>query len=130
MRVLTTGGTGFAGSHTAAAVVRAGHTVLLLVREPERVNAALAPLGISVQDIVSGDVLDPQSVQLDPQSVQTAIAGCHAVAHAAAIYSRDPRKAANALATNPSAMRNPDAAARRVGDMHCYSKSWVYLRVH
>ncbi len=99
MRVLITGGTGFVGSHMAAAVVRAGHTVLLLVRQPERVNAALAPLGISVQDIVSGDVLDPQSVQ-------TAVAGCHAVIHAAAIYSRDPRKAANALATNPALPRS------------------------
>ena len=28
MRVLITGGTGFVGSHTVAAVVRAGHTVL------------------------------------------------------------------------------------------------------
>lgn len=87
---------GFVGSHTVAAVIRAGHTVRLLVRRPERVDAALAPLGISVQDIASGDVLDPESVQ-------TAVAGCDAMINAAASYSLDPRKAANALATNARA---------------------------
>jgi dihydroflavonol-4-reductase len=93
MRVLITGGTGFVGSHTTAAVVRAGHTVRLLVRRPERAGPALAPLGISVQDIVTGDVLDPDSVR-------TAVAGCDAMINAAAVYSLDPRKAGSALATN------------------------------
>jgi len=46
MRVLITGGTGFVGSHTVAAVVRAGHSVRLLARRPERADAALGPLGI------------------------------------------------------------------------------------
>ncbi|MCH7621432.1 MAG: NmrA family NAD(P)-binding protein [Chloroflexi bacterium] len=34
MKVLVTGGTGFVGSHTVAEVVRAGHDVKLLVRDP------------------------------------------------------------------------------------------------
>ena len=96
MRVLITGGTGFVGSHTVAAVARAGHTARLLVRQPERADAALAPLGISVEDIVSGDVLDPASVQ-------EAVAGCDALINAAAVYSLDPRKAETALATNARA---------------------------
>ncbi len=58
MRVLITGGTGFLGSHTVAAVVRAGHDVRLLVRRPERVDPALAPFGLQVADVVAGDVLD------------------------------------------------------------------------
>jgi dihydroflavonol-4-reductase len=93
MRVLITGGTGFVGSHTVAAVTRAGHDVRLLVRRPERAGAALAPLGIEVQDLVTGDVLDPQSVR-------AAVTGCDAMINAAAVYSLDPRQAGQALETN------------------------------
>jgi dihydroflavonol-4-reductase len=78
MRVLITGATGFVGSHTVAAVVRAGHDVRLLVRRPGRVGAALAPFGIRVVDIVTGDVLDAGSVQ-------AAVEGCDAIISAAAV---------------------------------------------
>jgi dihydroflavonol-4-reductase len=121
MRVLITGGTGFVGSHTVAAVARAGHAVRLLVRRPERVDAALAPLGISVQDIVSGDVLDPESVQ-------TAVEGCDAIINAAAIYSLDPRKAASVLATNARATTIVLEAAVRAGlDPIVHVSSYVAL---
>jgi nucleoside-diphosphate-sugar epimerase len=93
MRVLITGGTGFVGSHTVAAVVRAGHDVRLLVRRPERVDPALAPFGIQAADVETGDVLDAGSVQ-------RAVDGCGAVIHAAALYSMDPREGRSALATN------------------------------
>jgi dihydroflavonol-4-reductase len=121
MRVLITGGTGFVGSHTAAAVVRAGHTVRLLVRRPERVDAALAPLGISVRDIVIGDVLDPDSVQ-------KAVAGCDAMINAAAIYSMDPRKAAGVLAANARSTEIVLEAAVRAGlDPIIHVSSYVAL---
>jgi len=93
MRVLVTGGTGFVGSHTVAAVVHAGHDVRLLARRPERVGPALAPFGIRAADVVPGDVLDAASVQ-------RAVDGCDAVIHAAALYSIDPREGPKALATN------------------------------
>jgi dihydroflavonol-4-reductase len=93
MRVLVTGGTGFIGSHTVAAVVRAGHDVRLLVRRPERVDPALAPLGLQVAEVVTGDVLDAGSVK-------GAADGCDAVIHAAALYSVDPRMGQKVLATN------------------------------
>jgi dihydroflavonol-4-reductase len=97
MRVLITGGTGFVGSHTVAAVVRAGHDVRLLVRRPERVDPALAPFGLQAADmtgdIVTGDVLDADSVQ-------RAVEGCDAVIHAAAVYSLDHRQGREALETN------------------------------
>jgi len=121
MRVLITGGTGFVGSHTAAAVVRAGHSVRLLVRAPERAHAALAPLGISVSDIVTGDVLDPESVR-------AAVQGCAAVINAAAVYSLDPRKAASALATNARGTQVVlDAAVQAGLDPVIHISSYVAL---
>jgi dihydroflavonol-4-reductase len=96
MRVLITGGTGFVGSHTVEAVIRAGHEVKLLVRRPERVQAALAPLGVDEVDAVTGDVLDAASVQ-------AAVEGCDALINAAAIFSLDPAEAKKMLATNTRA---------------------------
>jgi uncharacterized protein YbjT (DUF2867 family) len=46
MRVFVTGGTVFVGSHTFAELVRRGHEVRLLVRDPGRTASALRPLGI------------------------------------------------------------------------------------
>src|SRR5215212_8617707 len=96
MRVLITGGTGFVGSHTVAAVSRAGHDVKLLVRRPERVRATLAPVGVDQVDTVTGDVLDAPSVQ-------AAVEGCDALINAAAIFSLDPGEAEKMLATNTRA---------------------------
>jgi nucleoside-diphosphate-sugar epimerase len=83
---MITGGTGFVGSHTVAALVAAGHQVRLLVRDPSSAVPALEPLGISSDpgiELVSGDVLDETSVG-------KAVFGCDAVVHAAAVYSFDP----------------------------------------
>ena len=87
MRVLVTGGTGLVGSHTTAALVADGHEVRLLVRSPDRIAPALAPLGIE-EDVshALGDIGDPESVR-------RAIDGCDAVVHAASVYSLDPREA-------------------------------------
>ena len=41
--VLVTGGTGFVGSHTVAALLGEGHDVRLLIRDPRRVTDALTP---------------------------------------------------------------------------------------
>jgi nucleoside-diphosphate-sugar epimerase len=96
MRVLITGGTGFVGSHTVSAVIGAGHSAKLLVRRPERVQAALAPLGVDEVETVTGDVLDAPSVQ-------AAVEGCDALINAAAIFSLDPGDAEKMLATNTRA---------------------------
>jgi dihydroflavonol-4-reductase len=96
MRVLITGGTGFVGSHTVSAVIGAGHDVRLLVRRPERVQAALAPLGVDEVETVTGDVLDEASVH-------SAVEGCDALLNAAAIFSLDPGEAEKTLATNTRA---------------------------
>jgi dihydroflavonol-4-reductase len=121
MRVLITGGTGFVGSHTVAAVVRAGHDVRLLVRRPKRVDPALAPFGLQAADIVTGDVLDAGSVEV-------AVDGCDAVIHAAALYSMDPREGRKALATNRRATEIVlQAAVRARLDPIVHVSSYVAL---
>ena len=80
MRILVTGGTGFVGSHAVAALLRAGHDVRLLVRDPRRIEPALRPLGIGGIEHRVGDVRDEGSVT-------AAMDGVDAVLHAAAVYS-------------------------------------------
>ena len=77
MKVLVTGGTGFTGSHTATALTCAGHEVRLLVRDAAKVRTVFEPLGIVPDDIVVGDMTDPDSVE-------DALRGCDGVIHTAA----------------------------------------------
>jgi hypothetical protein len=84
MFVLVTGGTGYVGSNTIAALVAAGHRVRVLARSEQRVAAALAPLGVDGVESVIGDVTDPDAVE-------RALEDCEAVIHAASVFSMDPR---------------------------------------
>lgn len=105
MRVLATGGTGFIGSHTVAALVGAGHEVRLLVRSPDRIAPALQPLGLTEPvDHIVGDITDPDSVR-------RALAGCDAVLHAAAVYTLDSRRQAEIARTNLAGARTVLRAA-------------------
>src|SRR5215831_6925983 len=74
--VLVTGGTGYVGSHSIAALVGAGHRIRVLARSPEKVPAALDPLGVHGVETAIGEVTDPGAVE-------RALAGCDAVLHAA-----------------------------------------------
>jgi dihydroflavonol-4-reductase len=100
MRVLVTGGTGYVGSHIVLALLRDGHSVRLLVRRPEQVAETFGPHAVTFgpDDVVVGDVLDEGSVT-------AALDGCDAVAHAAAIFTLDIRKAQEMLDTNATAAR-------------------------
>jgi nucleoside-diphosphate-sugar epimerase len=86
MRVLVTGGTGFIGSHSVAALREAGHSVRLLVRDARRVPTALEPLGVGIEsiDVAAGDVTDAAAVH-------DAMEDCDAVLHAASVHSFDSR---------------------------------------
>src|SRR5690349_10358682 len=104
MLTLITGGTGFIGAHTVAAVLDAGHRVRMLVRDPARVPAAMAPFGVhpAAVDVVVGDVTREADVA-------RAVDGCDAVVHAAELYSFDSRVAA-AMTTN---VRGTEVVLRR-----------------
>ncbi|WP_319447562.1 MULTISPECIES: NAD-dependent epimerase/dehydratase family protein [unclassified Mycobacterium] len=78
MRVLVTGGTGFTGSHTACALVAAGHDVRLLARDPGKVRNVFAPHGFVPEDVVVGDMTDAAAVD-------EALVGCDGVVHVAAV---------------------------------------------
>ncbi len=76
MQILITGGAGFIGSHTAEAAVAAGYGVRVLddLSSGDRANL---PKTI---EFIAGDVTDPEIVA-------TAVAGCDAVLHLAALVS-------------------------------------------
>jgi len=93
MRVLVTGGTGFIGSHTVVALHQAGHQVRLLARMPEKVARTFAPHGIEIDDVVAGDVTDPDVVA-------KGLEGCEAVLHAAALVALESSRASEVLDTN------------------------------
>jgi dihydroflavonol-4-reductase len=86
MLVIVTGGTGYLGSHAVAALVGAGHRVRVMARSPERVQGALAPLGIGDVETAIGDVTDAAAVE-------RALEGCDALLHAASVFSFDARRA-------------------------------------
>ncbi len=108
MKVLVTGGTGFIGSHSVAALLSQGHQVRLLVRSHDRVARSLSPLGVAEVESVVGDVTAPRSVE-------EAMAGCDAVLHAAAVYSLDARAATRIGQTNVRGAEIVLGAAARAG---------------
>jgi dihydroflavonol-4-reductase len=110
MLVTVTGGTGFVGSHTVAELVRAGHRVRLLVRDPGAVDAAARPLEVppDALDVVVGDVTDERAVA-------AAVRGADAVVHAASVYSFDRRDRAEMRRVNAHGTEVVLSAARRAG---------------
>ena len=85
MRVLVTGGTGFVGAHTVRALTDRGHDVRLLVRDKARIAPALRPVGVDPDTVEA--VVAPVT---DTDAMATAMDGCDAAVHAAAVYSWDP----------------------------------------
>lgn len=110
MLVSVTGGTGFVGAHSVAAVLRAGHRVRLLVRDEGTVEPALAPLGVGTGavDVVKGDVMDQFSVD-------RLVRGADAVLHAASVYSFDSRAHRELGRTTVAGTAHVLDAARRAG---------------
>ncbi len=93
MKVLVTGATGFVGSHTAKALIDAGHSVRLLVRSKTKTIEVFERLGCRIEDIHLGDITDENAVK-------KAVAGCDAVIHSAAMVSTAEKDAEMVYKTN------------------------------
>jgi len=78
MRVLVTGATGFVGSHSLIALVRAGHEVRALVRDLGKLERVIAAHDVAMPDAVVGDITDETCVS-------RALDGCESVIHTAAV---------------------------------------------
>ena len=91
MKVLVTGGTGFAGSHSARTLRAAGHTLRLLARSRDKVAHVFA--GDPPEDVVVGDVTDASAVA-------KALDGVDAVVHCAAVVAIEARRAHEVRDTN------------------------------
>jgi dihydroflavonol-4-reductase len=119
--VLVTGGTGYVGSHAIAALTRAGHRVRVLARSPERIPAALGPLGVDRVEATMGDVTEPAAVE-------DALQGCDAVLHAASVFSLDARRADEMASVNVRGTDIVLGTAHRLGlDPIVYVSSEVAL---
>src|SRR4029453_4057730 len=121
--VLVTGGTGYVGSHSIAALASAGHRVRVLARSPEKVAAALGPLGVDV-----GGVETAAGDGTAPAAVGRALRGCDAVLHAASVFSLDARKTGEINSVNVRGTDIVLGTAHRLGlDPIVYVSSEVAL---
>ncbi len=117
MKVLVTGGTGFVGSHAVVALLRSGHQVRLLVRDPSKIQRVLEARGVRIDDYVIGDMADAQAVR-------SALTGCDAAVHAAAtlyggreIYAANVQGARNVLGIGCELGIDPIVFTSTVGAM-------------
>jgi nucleoside-diphosphate-sugar epimerase len=108
VKVLVTGAGGFVGAHTALALLAGGHSLRLLVRDPEGPRRYFAERGHPLDDV--------QVVNLrNQEAVTQAMRGCDAVFHAAAAVSLDPNKAQETYANNIGCMQAVLNAAGTLG---------------
>jgi nucleoside-diphosphate-sugar epimerase len=111
MKVMVTGGTGFAGGHLCRRLAGAGHQVRALVRDPARA-APLSQMGV---ELYRGDLQDSESLK-------RAVAGVEVVYHIAAVFRRGDLSPKQLWATNVRGTKSILEAAERarVGRfVHC-----------
>ncbi len=108
MKIFVTGATGFVGSHSAAALLRAGHPVRFLARNPAALRAHFASLGLPADDVVQADMQDAAAMC-------AALQGCDGVLHAAASVNLDPAQAAATLQNNLAGVQHVLGAALELG---------------
>lgn len=93
MHVFVTGATGFIGFHTVLALLASGHTVRLGVRNEAKMRSLYKTHGIDITDFALGEITDKQAID-------TALEGCDAVVHTAAMVSLDANRADQMYHTN------------------------------
>lgn len=106
MRVLVTGGAGFIGSHSVAALLAAGHAVRVL----DNLSTGLAAQVPLPAELVVGEVTDPATAV-------AVVAGCQAVLHLAALVSvpESLERPLETFAVNTTGTAMLLEAARRAG---------------
>ena len=119
MKVLVTGGTGFIGSHTCRALLDAGHSVRLFVRNKAKAKALF---GGRIRSVVVGDITNAADVK-------KALAGCDAVIHLAAMVSTSADDGERVFQENVAAATNvlglaADAGYSRI--IHVSSITAIY----
>jgi len=108
MRVMVTGATGFIGWHATRRLLDGGHTVRALVRDAEKAERCLGPLGLDESHWVVGDMAEPRAVA-------SALEGCDAVIHAAANVSVTRAGGGDAFERNVEGARTVLEAAVSAG---------------
>jgi nucleoside-diphosphate-sugar epimerase len=108
VRVLVTGGTGFVGSHSAAALLAAGHEVRVLARDADKLARVFAGRGPALPECVVGDVTDPARVA-------EALSGCDALLHSAGLVALESANAERVLETNLRGVENAVGGACDAG---------------
>ena len=108
MKVFVTGGSGFVGSHVIAALADAGHEAITYVRDPAKLQRALALHGDPPAHVVQGTITDGQAVRRGLREAD-------AVIHSAAVFSWDGRRADDMRRANVEGTRLVlEAAAQKV----------------
>jgi len=98
MHIFVTGATGFIGMHTVLALIEAGHTVRLGVRNAKKMQDLYIRHGIEPKDYAVGEITDSVSIH-------HALEGCDAVVHTAALVSLDANQAQQMYKTNVTGTR-------------------------
>ena len=100
MRILVTGVSGYVGASLVPALVRDGHAVRGFARSPERVAAA----GVSLDDVVVGDVVTGAGLEHALEGVDVAYYLIHSMEGAAAgAFAEQEQQAADRFAAAASA---------------------------
>ena len=122
MRVAVTGGTGYVGAHSLAALRRDGHQVRLLVH-PAEATRPLSSYGVDPTDVdvIEGDVADPTVVD-------QLLDGADGLLHMAGIVAVDDRRERDMWRVNVDATRQlvTEAAGRGL-DPIVHVSSYVAL---
>lgn len=119
MKVCVTGGTGFIGLHTCEALLAAGHSVRLFVRNKAKAKALF---GTRIRTVISGDITRAADVR-------QALAGCDAVIHLAAMVSTSKDDGEQVYRDNVAAATNvlglaADAGLKKI--IHVSSITAIY----
>ncbi len=118
MKILVTGATGFIGAHSMVALLREGFEVRALVRSTEKLKTVTDLHGIEIDDVVVGDVVDPDVVN-------KALEGCDGVIHTAAMISTLKKDADLVYDTNVNGTRYVIGGAVKAGMKHIIHVSSV-----